>query len=284
MSKIEMDEDEAKTRIALNNHIEYDTQFNFINYHKGFRRGKLHVLLGDSSSGKSTLVKSILGYQTALKRRIFLWLSEESCEDFKDSLAFTDFDKSIFENIRAVSEVDIRNSLIKKGIKNADEEIRINFYQKIKNEFLVEKPDIFIFDNVTTSACYNDLQTKEQGDFAGLLKSMCIDFNIPFLLVAHTSVTNKKKLFIGLEDIRGSKTLSNIAEFFYTVQKKELKNPTNDIKFLQFARVLKSRNQPVYANVSILKFNSLTRMIDSDYSIDYAQFKEFMEDVSEYFK
>jgi ABC-type sugar transport system ATPase subunit len=265
--KVNLNDDEAKARKKLNNYCEYNSSFSFLKQHNGFRRGKIHVFLGNTGSGKSTMMKSLIIDQLENNKKVFLFLSEESIDDFKTELSFVNYDKSIFENLRVVSELNFDGK----------------FGEKIRAEFLSEKPDLFIFDNLTTSRYYNDKTVKEQGLFATYLKKLCVDYNIPFVLVAHTSSTGGNRKMINETNIRGSKTIANLAEFFYTIEKhyfqdKKDKNAegvnVQGQKLFQFVRVIKHRTQIMNNVVFALKFNSEMKTIDIDLPLTFEQFEQ----------
>ena len=64
----------------------FHSTFNFISSHNGFRKGKLHLILSDTGTGKSTLIRSLM-YDVLLSlpedKKLLLILSEETEMDFE---------------------------------------------------------------------------------------------------------------------------------------------------------------------------------------------------------
>ena len=74
--------------------VYFDTHYNFLKAHNGFRPGCMHMFMGTSHGGKSTLVRSLLT-DICLSGKdingepnpVLLWLSEETVLEFLLPLA-----------------------------------------------------------------------------------------------------------------------------------------------------------------------------------------------------
>ena len=182
----------------------------FLSVHNGLRRGKLHVFMGDTHSGKSTFMRTLLidVLQNNSDKNIFLFLSEESTNDFLIELHGTleilgDKTKcrKILKKVKVLSAVDEHNIT-----KN-----KLFMYLK------QVKPDLFIFDNLTTCSFYDKYEKQEA--FIKESKSFVKELDIPFVYYIHTKKKDMgKSNYLGTDDVRGSQTIGNIAEFFYSLQ------------------------------------------------------------------
>ena len=182
----------------------------FLSVHNGLRRGKLHVFMGDTHSGKSTFMRTLLVdvLQNNPDKNIFLFLSEESTEDFLIQLHATLKvlgDKSqyrkVLKNLKVLSAVDEPN-------------ITKNKLFMYLNQV---KPDLFIFDNLTTCSFYGEYGKQEE--FIKESKSIVKELDIPFVYYIHTKKKDMgKSNYLSTDDVRGSQTIGNIAEFFYSLQ------------------------------------------------------------------
>lgn len=197
-------EKQAFTKMV--NEIHFYSRFKFINAHNGFRRGKMHVMLGNPSSGKSTLTRSLMADAAGNKGvKILLHLSEETEIDYKAELSKLGKVGEALENVDIVSELGYYK----------DSECILTDLEKLINE---NEYDIVFLDNITTSSTYKDYLQQEKTQKK--LKQLAIDHNLALVIIAHTGkeINSSTSRLINVNDVRGSRSLANLAEFWYTLQ------------------------------------------------------------------
>jgi len=121
-------------------HVYIDSDFNFLKCHKGLRPGQMHVLIGTSGSGKSTVVRKII-LDSAKEHKVLLWLSEESRQDFIAALSKNFPKPDVAKNIKIISEFDVCKN------HNASHEQIFTEYEKCVKAI---NPSVVFFDNITT--------------------------------------------------------------------------------------------------------------------------------------
>lgn len=250
------EEDQAKYEKTLRE-IHFESQFGFLNAHNGLRRGCLHVLLGTSGGGKSTLARSILRdliCNNSDKIQVAVWLSEETVEEYKMQLATGMPSMTRLLRTEAESELDIKDSF---GEMRLFEWLEFN------------RPDVLLFDNITTSKFYMDKRPGEQGEFVKKVKSISKKLNMATIMVAHTDskVSDSQKDLITLNQIRGGKDICNLTEFAYILQRFE----TSKGGFYPTLRVVKHRSQNLIHNSYHLKYEPRVRSYIGDASINFEE-------------
>ena len=197
---------EKKVLTKMVNEVHFYSRFKFINAHNGFRRGKMHVILGNPSSGKSTLTRSLMADAASNEGvKILLHLSEETEIDYKTEIAKLGRVGDALANVDIVSEL---------GYYKKSQCVLTDLEKLIKeNEY-----DIVFLDNITTSATYKEYLQQEATQ--RILKQIAIDWNIALIVVAHTGkeINSSTNRLINVNDVRGSRSLANLAEFWYTLQ------------------------------------------------------------------
>lgn len=192
--------------------FHYSTGIEFLARHKGWRRGKTHFILGSSGMGKSTLMRTLVADFIRCNdhsKSVGIVLSEETVDQFITEYNATGKLSDTLDNIFILPELDV------KKIKNAD-----TWFEHVEKMLDSSEVDIFFYDNLTTSRIYSDLPVNQQGVFYLRLKSLCLKFNIPFVVIGHTQ-TGINENFKGIIDgdhIRGNRTPYMASEFFYVVQ------------------------------------------------------------------
>lgn len=246
--------------------IKRGSWFRFLNGHNGLRPGKMHLLLGCAGAGKSTLVRAMIleslhfcqvaQLGTDENLAVILVLSEERREEFLTELYRCRPKKpETFKFLKIISEQDVKGGA----------------YSKLLEAAIVYRPYMVYFDNITTSSFYADRKSSEQVEAARSLKSYAKDHDVPMVLVAHTEsrVSENITRLISLEDIRGNRTVANMAEFAYIIQR--FHTPGAIYPTL---RIVKHRGQDPADKMFYLNFNRERRIIDGDKAIPFHEFKE----------
>ena len=244
---------EEKKTIYLN------TRLSFLKEHNGFRPGLMHILLGLTSGGKSTLVRSIIKdvfFNNFNPQKIYVWLSEESQLSFKSEMAISCPDLR-GHTLAFISEQDVENH-----------QLNILHFEEYLKEF---KPDLFIFDNITTSVFYGNKTPEQQLKFVKHLKSIAIKLRIPFLLVAHTGaeVTENSRRMVNINDIRGTKDAANLAEFFYIMQRFRVEG-----EYFPTVKIAKNRGYAINNLFHLLNFEQESLSYSRSVNLDFDDFKD----------
>lgn len=265
---------EEKNKIikdAKTNYFE-SAGFNFIKDHVGFRKGKKHLLIGTTGSGKSTLSRAIC-LNVARDKKVFWYSTEETFNDMIKAFHDSEVDDSILKNITFFSEYD--------------KEINAKNFIKILSQKIIEsESEILFFDNITTSLFYPNGDVTEQDKIFINLSAMVDHLNIPLFIIAHTAggVKDLQKELFTADNVKGSKTIANKCEYVYAYQLITYieqvsvfsNNFDNEIK-LGFVRVLKSRGGDNSNSVYSLVYNKDKRSYLSDSKISFDKFNSFYE-------
>ncbi|MDH3324047.1 MAG: hypothetical protein OEL89_00250 [Candidatus Peregrinibacteria bacterium] len=259
-----MDEFEIKYFKQLSERVYFKSHYNFTNTINGFNKGKTHVFMATEGAGKTTWVKSVLFDTIAANQgvRILIWLSEESIDDFKTDLAIADVRSDKLKNVFIVSEQDFDFNTPKKVLDSME-----NFIKELD-------VDIVFFDNITTSECYLYENGRYEAESSKRVKKIAKRANIAMIIIAHADSLSSKNRSVLMEssNIRGNKTMSNLAEYFYILQYSMINNVR-----VTFLRLTKHRpNKNVENYFFRLFYNPKTGIFDSDSIISFEEMKEFL--------
>lgn len=254
-------EEELAIWKSENKKIHFRTAFDFLNCHNSWRPGKLHVFLGVSHGGKSTLVRTLVA--DALhgnKNKVGIVLSEESEIDFLVEMSESKFKQTkrliIFEEMgRKFKSVD-------------------DYFNQLRLFIIENEIDILFIDNITTSYFYMDRSVSEQSYGSLKLKLIASELSIPFIPIAHTgaNITENYSGLIEMNDIRGSKTIVNLAEFFYVLQSFFV-----GTKRYNLIKISKHRGQEVKSRDFQLFYFSSARMFGGDEKISFEKIKDIFK-------
>ncbi len=241
--------------------VFFPSDFKFLSEHKGLRPGELHVLLSTAGAGKSSLVKSVM-FDLAKKAKVLYWLSEEGTRDFRSHIACNAIPDSKIKNVEVYSELEDDSITDKEGLAV------IKKMAMVLDEI---KPDILIYDNLTTSLAYADLKPSIQYRVMLELKRMAIRRNIPILCVAHTKgeINMYNQGLISGNDIRGGKNIVMLVEYLYVFQKLSIAGD-----YFNFINIEKHRSQPVKNKFFCLEYSPKTGGYVQDWPIDFECMKE----------
>ena len=270
LSKGGMSEAEMRCLEMETNEVHFKSGFSFLNEHKGWRPSKVHLTIAPTGVGKSTWVRSIIWDFLVMNddvpyKKVFLWLSEETIEEFKAEFARLRLPAAVSSRLIIGSEMEFEEEVSPRDRK-------LLFAKAI--EFAAA--DLIIFDNITTSEFYADKPLEDQGRFANFLKRISIEQEVPVIVVAHTGgdkQMNKKMLEIN--DIRGSKAIANVAQFAYILQRFRVYDDIKKVEyFFPTINIVKHRGYVVNNFLFKLKFESLTVHFSADRVIPWVEFKE----------
>lgn len=221
--KLELNKEKINQLVSLQHKSFFRSEFNFFKSHNGLRENKMHLVIAPTSAGKSTFVRSVL---TDLlfrnkDKKILLWLTEETRDEFITEFASTVPEHEVLSNLRIVSEMNTSYDL---------EEIKNTIEQSID----LHEIDLLIIDNITTSKFYLDKTTREQSEVASWYK--WLSTKTATLLIAHSNGNEFNNRLLDENDIRGSKTITNIAQFLYVIQPIRIGS-----KLVQYVNIIKHR-------------------------------------------
>lgn len=233
----------------------FKTNFNFLKSHKGIRPGCIHILMGTAGSGKSSVLRSLLGDYLKLNMdSVYCWLSEESKEEMQEGMAGIDLGDDNLSKLILDSELD------NPGTSEAE----------ILERVAISGSKILIIDNITTSRFYMDRRVKEQGDMIMRLKSFAAEHGVAVFIIAHTKkdIHDNYGKLITENDIRGCSSIVNMAHFFYILQR--FKTPR---RFYPTLRIVKNRGYVVEDNMYFMQFDKESMSYITDVNIDFDTFK-----------
>lgn len=261
MSSLFFTPEEQRAYEARLQEIHFHTKLGFLNSHNGLRKGCLHLILGTTGGGKSTLIRTLLRdaiFNPKNDMQTNLLLSEETVKAYKAQVAFGMPSHDRLLSTAVLSELEMKGNLQKKK-KTIEEWLR--FYQ----------PELFVYDNVTTSIGYNDRQAREQGEYILWLKELTTELEMATVLVAHTDANANDSMgrLININDIRGSKTIGNLVEFAYILQRFEIEQG-----YYPTLRTVKHREQELVHSMYYLQYDPRLRAFSGDLAIEFKKFKE----------
>lgn len=263
MQSLSFTNDEMNQLIKQSNEVHFHSRLGFLNAHNGLRRGSVHMVIGTAGGGKSTLIRTILRdllfNQKNEKYGIVSLLSEETCKQYKAQLVHGLEPDQRLENCVLMSEIDEMD-------KNPK-----HFFDNI--EMLA--PDVLIYDNLTTSRFYEGQRPSEQVKYFARIKELTTNLNCATIVVAHTSanVSDNQDRLIEPNDIRGNKTVVNMAEFFYVMQRFQEEGGA----FFPTITIKKHRGQELVHGMYLLQYEKRLRSFIGDHALEFAKFKEYFK-------
>lgn len=247
------------------NSVQYHSHMPFLEEHNGYRKGKLHCLIGPSSGGKSTLTRTLVYdalYGVNEKKNVGLYLSEESVREWLTEASFCKPLAHNLERVNIFSEIDSPR-------KTLGEILNMMSFFIDEN-----KIDWFCLDNLTTLRLYESTKVATQSEFCLALKKLCADKDIPFIIVAHTKSDSSwaSQRLLEMDDVRGSKTITNIAQFFYVMQPFY-----HDGKRRTFIRTVKHRGYNVKNLLHQAFYHSESKIFGKFEPVNFEVFKELFK-------
>lgn len=251
----------------LTSYTYFTSRYQFIKEHHGFRPGNMHLFMAAAGVGKSTLTRSIIAdiLRNNKTATINLLLSEESVSDFEREICRKEngtcmIDAQMFSRITASSELEM-------NYRNA------NLISKIGNDIKQKKHNFFIWDNITTSLIYNDKRPDDQAATVNMLKKMAENTQCAVIVIAHTGAERggNSRLFEP-NDIRGSKTIINITQFCYIMQRVIEKDVITTLLF-----IYKHRGQQIVNKTFVLEYCKMANTYLRDRAIGFESVKEFFK-------
>jgi KaiC/GvpD/RAD55 family RecA-like ATPase len=263
-----IDEDQRQKRIDENEFRYFPrSRFSFINVHKGFRPGCMHVLLSTTGAGKTTMARSILA-DVASERKVLWYSTEETHEQFETQLAYSNLHNT--NKIRFVSEQTLMDR-----IDNKYDDVA-GFMHQFDWAIDEVNPDIIFFDNITTSLMYDhnmkaSLVTRQ-------LRKLMREKNLPLFMIAHTESRIKNNEWFESNNIRGFKDITNTAEYVYCLYRYNV--VVSGVPYMAaFINVDKSRLHDGAKFIYKLEYDRDLKLYTADTQIDFDSFQRVTKKV-----
>lgn len=248
-----------------NSAIFVKSSLNFLLEHNGFRPGCVHIFLGPTHTGKSTMARTIIKDFLANNpgKKIMVYLSEETSLQFITELCRTGMSNEEINALAIYAETDCNNL--------NDPAQAFSFFQSAYND---SKPDLILFDNITTSEMYPDKCVDTQKRAVKAIKRFAQQRHIPVIIMAHTGADVNMTIFklINENNVRGSKSSVNLTEFLYILQQ-----ITSGGEKTSTLRILKYRGQHVATSMYFLDYSLTGRYYFRDIKVDFKKFKELFK-------
>jgi len=217
---------EVETYRTLRDEVWAPSRYEFLMGHHGIRPNSLIGLMAPTGAGKSTLFKCIIAELAAAGKKILIWLSEETVLEYQELISY--LDKECLKNIVFVEEKKIPEEFME------DQKAFFRYFTKMVDD---SGCDLVALDNASTSVFYNlkfgfNGQSRTATFMLGFVKRKCSIF-----YVCHTKkeVTANYNKVVTSEDMRNSKELGLVTEYFYVIQKftsnEKIFNILNVVKF-----------------------------------------------------
>lgn len=267
MRSADLSKREIETLKEMNAQVHYNSKYEFLRSHNGYRPSSLHMFLGISGGGKSTLartlVNDLLKVPSETCPKVMLWLSEETYYSYMEQLSYCDGLMNL-DKLIVCSEQD------EEFLSLSDTDKKKYFARAV----MESGTDIVIYDNITTSHFYADKSTADQLKFATYLKSCAIKRDIPIIIFGHTggSATDFNDRILQPNDIRGSKSIVNLVEFLYVMQQIR-----SNQSIYSTIRVCKHRSQQVDHFLFLLIYCKDSRFYTRDKQLEFSSFKEMFK-------
>lgn len=193
---------------------DYFTGFNFLRHHFGLRKGSIHLFLGDSGKGKSTLIRSI-ALENAIKHSSLILLSEETSDSYKFKLS----ESAVAMNHLKGFSVECLNRISIASELSLDFDAKRDFkkfFDMISSMIKRQGANLFIYDNFSTGLFSEDFELQKMAMKA--FKEIANKFQIPIIIVCHpTKGASLQNLYLTHDHVRGNNSLASMPEYFYTL-------------------------------------------------------------------
>lgn len=245
----------------------FESAFNFLKQHCGWRPGCLHALLGMPSGGKTTLMRSILidvleSNRLKSLKNIGLFLSEQDYPSY-----LLDLNTTGYRVQKQLDLLHIRSQQDNTTAKLTQTPEEIIFYL----EAFIRESELgfLIIDNITTITAYESARVTKQNWIANEIKRLGAMYNIPIIAVLHTDGKCVNENLIKMNDLRGSRVWANIPDYFYVLQQVIIG------KYItQTLRIEKHRYHECEERLFQLRYDCRKRIYCADIPIPFTDFKE----------
>lgn len=211
----------------------YFTCFRFLLSHNGLRKGAVHVILGASGKGKSSLIRSI-AIENAILKNVFILLSEETPISYSIKISKTISSLKHLKNVNEETATRIKLASELAQIHKAKENFE-DFFTMISDFIAKDKIELFIYDNFSTGLLSEEFDVQKLA--MRRFKEIALKFNIPIIVALHpTKGVTRYDLYLTNEHVRGNSALATMPEYLYTINQCVLGEQIKNYLYIDKAR------------------------------------------------
>lgn len=265
------DKDQLDARSAENKKFFLEPSgMKFIDDHYGLRPGCIHTLMGSTGSGKSTLTQSLM-LTWGRKNDAMIYLTEETPDRYELKLSEKcESAEYLSPNLHFLHEQEV--------IRDMKSDNYRGFLKFIEGGVAESNAKMLLIDNLTTSAFYDGKIENNIPILSGL-RNIAGHYKIPIIVVVHTKkgVNEVAKGLMEPDDVRGSASIANTSDYFYTFYRIGCTIGTGTKVWNTFIYVNKSRDHDTQGNFYRLKYE-YGRGYVFDEQISFNGFKQLMKE------
>lgn len=235
------------------------TCFMFLNEHFGLRPECIHILLGETGKGKSTLCRSVALNYAAENEKIIYYSAEETLKSFSMGL---DAKEGAEENVFFIGEKELKKKYDNFGVELV--------LEAIQTQLACHKSKILFFDNPTAGFIASDFKLQEKL-YNGLRE--IADAGVTIFMPAHTKSSKERNFLTDPSDVRGSKHIANISDYFYSFYNFSYTFEGEE-KIFSGVQTLKCRFHNSAGSIYSIAYDKDSRKYTKDYKIKFNSFLE----------
>lgn len=246
----------------------FHSTFAHLDAHFGVRRGCYSVYMGSTSCGKSSLLKTIIVQASSTPDvTVLVWLSEEKKAKYAKGMShYCNTTGADLSKVKFFEESSIDMTQLK---------THEDFLIFVRDVMVSAGADIVFFDNISTSRLYgSSTHIKDQAKTVTFFKRQSQDLDIAIVAICHTSsdVSDNQGRLFTTEDVRGLKSISIEASYFYALQK----FTSNGTIYLTL-RTLKFRDHDQASGTYILNYDHNMGVYVGDKKVDFEAINEIFK-------
>lgn len=252
--------------------VSYKSDYTFLQELNGWRKGEVHVVLGDKGDGKSTFSRSILLDLLKNGHRPLIYLSEDEAEDYLTDILGRE--RHDYDNQIAV--IGEKNQLSHLKVSEEPiEQLLKTFVIYLEVAIKIHEPDFLVIDNISTSVVFDENDKKAVLRFYTYLHRIATLFEIPVLFFSHVK-SDLKRIPYKVSDVRGNKSLINMTENTGALYK--VLRPSHDggdAEIRSAFHWIVTRKQKCSTRKYMLTFDKDTAKFGEDAKLTEGEFQQF---------
>jgi len=252
--------------------VFYTSDFQFLQDLNGWRKGEVHVVLGDKGDGKSTFSRTILLDLLKHGHRPLIYLSEDEAEEYLTDILGREL-HAFDGQVAVIGELNQLTHL-----KTSEDPIDIlmkTFVIYLETALKTHKPDFLVIDNISTSVVFDENDKKAVLSFYNYLHRIAVYYSIPVLFFSHVK-SDLKRIPYKVTDIRGNKSLINMTENTAALYKVLRQDPESGETEIRSAfHWIVSRKQKCSSHKYMLNFDPDVAKFDVAARLEESEFQEF---------